>query len=157
MISINPEIDTYRAWLSGGVNRWHINDTPALRNSQDTNWAHSGRVAQLVALFGGTPDEVLIALFHDAGEKITGDKRGGSKTSHDYATEAEAAKTLGLETSKTPLVHLCDKLDGYLWARLHGSGLSSGWINDLDRLIEMSKIIGLEDEVSVIIAMANQP
>lgn len=144
-------IDIYKAWLGGGVNRWHIHDSPALRNSGDTNWAHSGRVAQLVHLFGGTSEEILIALFHDAPEKETGDKKAGSKTAADYEREAEVSREMGLDFQKTPLVHMCDKLDAYLWARMHGSGRSIPWMGSLERLMVMARDLGKSAELASIL------
>jgi hypothetical protein len=133
--------DIYKAWLSGGVNRWHQHDAPVLRNSNDTNWAHSCRVAQLVHLMGGTDEEIIIALFHDSGEKITGDKRTGTKAAGDYEAEADAAKSLGLHYPKTPLVNLCDKLDAFLWQRLNGRPMILGLADDVFRKIEVQDIM----------------
>lgn len=137
---MTPDIHT--AWMSGGVNRWHQHSNPALRNSHDTNWAHSGRVAQLVFLMGGTAEEVIIALFHDAGEKITGDKRAGTKDQDAYDAESEAANSIGLYYPKTDLVHMCDKLDAYLWARLHGSGLSARWEENKAFILSEAETLG---------------
>jgi len=147
-------ITDYKLWLSGGVNRWHQQDNPVLRNSNDTNWAHTGRVAQLVFAFGGSSEEILTALFHDICEKKTGDKCDGSKDVNDYVAENKVAADMGMYYPKTPLVHLCDKLDAYLWARLHGSGLSDDWQMSLLKIDKMAFDLGLADQVTQIVTDA---
>jgi len=140
-------MNIHTIWKAGGVNRWHYHDNPQLRNSGDTNWAHSGRVAQLVHLFGGTDEEVRIALFHDAPEKTTGDVKAGGKDDEAYEREAAIGAEMGVPTDKTPLVHMCDKLDAYMWAWLHGSGKSRAWQDARHRLMEMAAELRMYDAI----------
>lgn len=115
-------------WHSGHVNRWHNNPSHALRNSMDTTWAHSARVAALVYMIVprlADVNTILAALFHDAAEVVTGDIPGPAKVGDMRGVleqqEKDYADTHRLPTPATDehaaAIKMADKLDAYMWAR----------------------------------------
>lgn len=118
-------------WLATFVTRWHSGaSAPYLAHTQDRIGGHSGRMGVLALHYW--PDcsrDLLVAcLTHDLGEYATADVPAPAKT--DYLRgmledmEAEALSAMGItfpaldETDRDRLKFL-DRLDAYLWARLH--------------------------------------
>lgn len=115
-------------WKSGNTNRWHNHDNHALRNSQDTNWAHQARVAVLIwqiAPHLANTNMLIAALLHDAPEKETGGNPGPAKWGtlkdvlnqrHDrYMDQHGIPMPPSVDAEKA--LSMADKLDAYLWAR----------------------------------------
>ena len=126
--TLTPE-QVAKMWLAGFVRRWHSN--PFMAHVDDRLLGHSGRVALLMlGLWPDTPREALIsAIVHDLPEVVIGDVSGLAKRNHPAlkvaldVVEAEAAIEMGCEPSIDPVwgerLHLCDKLDAYLYAKHH--------------------------------------
>lgn len=118
-----------------GVNRWHANKWPALRNSGDTTDAHSNRMAKMALhLWGEDASRELLAAiaFHDDSEggpggsgdvpgPIGGTSLGHAVKEHQILQE-EGRGTVYLlrELSNTDAVRLrfLDRLDAYRWVAL---------------------------------------
>lgn len=118
--------------------RWHTQSNIALRDSLDTVAAHQVRVAGLchrLAAHMGYPltdsDLLHAALHHDEAERVLGDMPSPAKARFAALADAYAAAEsailadMGLSWTLTPkeeqMLHLCDKLDAYTWARRHGA------------------------------------
>ena len=118
--------------------RWHANAKPELRDSFDTIEAHQIRVASLshsLAAFMGYPltDSELMhaALHHDEAERFLGDIPSPAKARFPMLAEqyeiaerailAEMDLSWTLTPKESQMLHLCDKLDAYTWARKHGA------------------------------------
>ena len=118
--------------------RWHANSNPNLRDSFDTIDAHQRRVSVLchsLAAFMGYPltesDLLHAASNHDEAKRVLGDIPSPAKARFPkLAEQYEIAENvilaeMGLYWILTPkeaqMLHLCDKLDAYTWARNHGT------------------------------------
>ena len=118
--------------------RWHANASPQLRDSFDTIDAHQRRVCGLcgsLAAFMGHPltDSELMhaALHHDEAERVLGDMPAPAKARFPMLAEqyeiaerqilAEMDLSWTLTPKESQMLHLCDKLDAYTWARKHGA------------------------------------
>lgn len=109
------------------VNRWHMSDSHALRNSGDTNAAHTGRMATMASLHHQKPTAALYEaiLHHDAPEKYLGDPGHNVKvgTYGTAYTEAETAIIAehGFFTAITEhdarWLKFLDRLDAYLFTK----------------------------------------
>ena len=145
-------------WRAGFVNRWHTNDSHALRNSQDINHAHQGRVALLMwELFPDcTRDDLLSCLVHDLPEKATGDMSGEAKRSNpawaEMLHDAEMQWLIDADAfvpGNPARRRLCDVLDAYLFARMIDPSLMSrhDWIDQHGRILKMADALGVADKV----------
>jgi hypothetical protein len=115
----------YDRWDASNVHRWHTARSFALRNSGDTNAAHTHRcVTLLVSLWPeSTAKDVMIMHIHDHAEKLVGDVSGQTKvdmpelkSALDTAEQHELARIWpDMPLYWTPRHQLCDKLDAYLW------------------------------------------
>jgi 5'-deoxynucleotidase YfbR-like HD superfamily hydrolase len=123
--------------MTADINRWHSNPDPRLRNSGDTVSAHHKRVASLCQSLAAWIGHVLTdsdllhaALNHDAAEAVIGDMPAPAKARFpalalEYALAEKAVLAeMGLYWTLTnyeaEMLHLCDKLDAFIWARNHG-------------------------------------
>lgn len=161
-----------KLWSSGMVNRWHTNSDPRLRNSGDTNDAHSARVAKLVYAFAGAThsvrDDVDLynameqAILHDCPEKVTGDvgyetKRKVPEMRHLLADmDDKYWSDLGLAPlprDLDPIVVLADQVDALLLCQLNAPDLwkRNDWRNHAEKVLGMAAEIGLAKLVTDLI------
>lgn len=115
------------------ANRWHTNQSPALRNSGDTIDSHSNRMAKMALwLWGDDVSRELLAaiVFHDCAESGpggTGDVPGPSKEGaylgaileRQWRVEEErgiACLLDALSEEDEARLHFLDRLDAYRWA-----------------------------------------
>lgn len=142
-------------WHTGQINRWHTN--PRLRNSGDSNDAHSNRMAKLALwLFPDDCDVNLLAeiVMHDAGESVTGDVPSHAKTgplgSEVRARERHFREENGLIYSLSPrqwaILGFLDLLDAWLWAQ-QNSAYDKTWDDDLRKLRQQCKYFELPDNI----------
>jgi 5'-deoxynucleotidase YfbR-like HD superfamily hydrolase len=126
-------------WGSGFVNRWHTHPHPGLRNSQDLTGAHTWRVMILVTMLScdkvaatteGLLYDVMSAMFHDCPEVDTGDVSHPFKRANPAIVtaldkyDAEWFESKNVPVFKlTPIVHLADRLDSYLYMLQHAPDL----------------------------------
>lgn len=131
--------DIVDLWGSGFVNRWHTHPHTGLRNSQDLTSAHSHRM--LILLLAITEQDpaynamelaadMMAIIFHDSPEVATGDLGYPFKQANP-----KIKKILGDYDRKwfnergvphyemTPICHLMDRLDSYLYMLTHASDL----------------------------------
>jgi len=117
--------------------RWHANADPRLRDSLDTVDAHQQRVATLchsLAAHMGHPltesDLLLASRNHDEAERVLGDMPAPAKARFPELADAyeiaerEVLRGMGLDWKLTAkeeqMLHLCDKLDAYIFAVSRG-------------------------------------
>ena len=146
-------------WPAGNVHRWHNNSNHALRNSNDTTWAHSARVAALLyhLMPGVGRHLILCALFHDAPEVETGDTPGPAKNGplrdaldrleHDYMTRNDLP--MPQDERERMSLKMVDKLDAYLWARSVYASIveADEWQKQLDSIVGMAYELGCVEKV----------
>ena len=118
--------------------RWHANANPNLRDSFDTIDAHQRRVCSMcisLAAFIGHPltgsELPWAARHHDEAERFLGDMPAPAKARFPMLAEqyaiaerqilAEMSLSWTLTAKEQQMLHLCDKLDAYTWARKHGA------------------------------------
>lgn len=138
---MNPST-IYRIWTAE-VARWHHSTDHRLRNSMDGIQAHQARVAQLLSMIfpDCTKEDLLAAIFHDVPESWTGDVSYTAKqievikSAHNWA-EADTALSLGLPSTCSDRVKLCDGLDCILWANSRASDIlaGNGWPNHIQHV-----------------------
>lgn len=124
-----------RVWQAE-VTRWHQSTEHRLRNSGDGIQAHQARVAQLVALIfpDCTKQDLIEAIFHDVPESWTGDVSYSAKqievlrSAHNWA-EADTALRIGIPSTCSDRVKLCDGIDAILWcaSRACDTMQTNGW------------------------------
>lgn len=166
-----PQIQ--KCWSSGFVARWHTNSDPRLRNAQDTNDAHSNRVAKLVYMLAcvctSIADDMDLALalecaiWHDAPEKLSGDISYDAKRQYPeirpLLTKLDQFywKSVGLrpmsDTTQEPLVALCDQIDALLFCRLVAPDLweRRDWQNHAIWVIQLAGKLGCGNHVAEIV------
>ena len=147
-------------WLSGFVNRWHHHDDARLRNAQDTNDAHSNRVAKLVIMLDGTAEEVVEAVIHDVAEKFTGDIGYGAKREwpalrreSKIAAEFWMSRNFEFPSRPTPLVDMCDQLDAVLFCKQNAPDrlTTAKWVKHIESVLDMASGLGLRNRVEELI------
>lgn len=150
---------TIQLWRSGFVNRWHSDDSHALRNSQDTTGGHGYRVALLLKALNPEADAhmVLCALTHDAQEKATCDVPSDMKRDPELnkilkRLEGKAAEEMGLpfvDEDDEIWIKLCDKLDAYLWvASVDPKVLvTEKWSEIYERIMNMAEQLDVDGPV----------
>jgi hypothetical protein len=124
--------------------RWHANADSRLRNSGDTVAKHSQRVQTLchsLAAFLGhdlvRSNLLRAALYHDAAEAVLGDMPSPAKERFpalaaayekaELAVLIEMGHTWNITRMESDILHLCDRLDAYLWARHCQAADSDEW------------------------------
>lgn len=113
--------------------RWHANANPRLRNSLDTIDAHEQRVLALCHSLAAHMGHLLIgsdllwaARYHDEAERVLGDMPAPAKARFPELAEAyaiaertvlaEMGFSWTLTAKEQQMLHLCDKLDAYIFA-----------------------------------------
>ncbi len=150
-------------WSSGFVNRWHTHNDARLRNSQDTNDAHSARVAKLYIVLAPLvgqnrrASELGWCILHDVPEKVTGDIAYETKRIHPeikpYLDDMSAMVwehfDIG-EVIDTPLGKLCDQLDATLFADMVAPDLLArpDWVAQTVVLLDRAEALGIRRVVS---------
>ncbi|CAB4157508.1 hypothetical protein UFOVP681_26 [uncultured Caudovirales phage] len=152
----------FRIWQAN-VRRWHHSTDHRLRESNDCIQAHQARVAQLVALIfpDCTKDDLLEALFHDVPESWTGDVSYTAKhvpiikDAHAFA-EADTALRLGLPSTCSDRVKLCDGIDAILWAasRVSDTLAGNGWPYHIQQVKGLAWRLGVGPAVEGIFSKA---
>jgi 5'-deoxynucleotidase len=115
-----------RAYLSGSVQRWHMN--PALARTGQTDADHQGRCVHLLLVLHPCPSAALIRAVatHDGGELDAGDlsydfKRqnpgiaAGHAAFEDVARQAIFGPDPDLTLDEARWVKLIDRLEGACW------------------------------------------
>ena len=148
-------------WAAGHVNRWHTNDSHALRNSHDSNHQHSARVALLIMHLFPDADIQLIkaAPHHDLPEKKTGDMSGETKREiPELANILETAEAdwhfaNGTVITKDPRLKLCDSIDAILWAWSVDPALMArdDWQRHIQQVLTSAGALGVRDQVKEIL------
>ena len=152
------------------ANRWHTNQSPALRNSGDTTDSHSNRMAKMALwLWGDDVGRDLLAaiVFHDCAESGpggTGDVPGPSKEGAYAAAilerqlEVEADRGIAvlfasLSGEDAIRLRFLDRLDAYRWAAAiapWGMG-GDGWPDARVRLLREADRLGVRDKVEPVV------
>lgn len=145
-------------WLATFVTRWHSGaSAPYLAHTQDRIGGHSGRMGILALHYW--PDcsrDLLVAcLTHDLGEYAVADVPYPAKT--DYLRgmlddlEAEALSSMGIKFPELDItdrdrLKFLDRLDAYLWARMHCKPLTKtkAWRADKAALLVMAVALGVK-------------
>jgi 5'-deoxynucleotidase YfbR-like HD superfamily hydrolase len=117
--------------------RWHANADPRLRDAGDTIDAHQRRVTTLclsLAAHMGHPlsgsDLLIAAASHDEAERVLGDMPSPAKArfvllatayaSAERVVLEEMGLTWTLTAKEQQMLHLCDRLDAYMFATSRG-------------------------------------
>lgn len=146
-------------WLATFVNRWHSGaSAPYLAHTQDRIGGHSGRMGVLALHYW--PDcsrDLLVAcLTHDLGEYAVADVPAHAKADPNFRAmldhmEGEALSEMGMpcfSLNATDYMRLkfLDRLDAYLWARLHCKRLTKtkAWRGDKAALLDMALDLRVE-------------
>lgn len=118
--------------------RWHNQTNVALRDSLDLVADHQARVADLchslAARIGHKltgSDLIHAALHHDAAEAVLGDmpapvkdkfpKLAAAYVEAENQVLADMGLAWKLSEKEEAMLHICDKLDAYRWARQRGA------------------------------------
>lgn len=107
------------------VRRWHTN--PHLGHTVDTVGAHSARMAIMaMQLWPGCEKLVAACLTHDLGEFASGDIPCGAKNkavaddvADDWSLDHGLMSHIAPGVITRQRLKFLDRLDAYLWARLH--------------------------------------
>jgi len=163
-----------KSWSSGFVNRWHTNTDPRLRNAQDTNDAHSNRVAKLAHMLGWHMkavrshreygESISAAIWHDAPEKLSGDIGYETKRAHPPVREVLSRlnefywaqvgfQPISISMGPDKLVAMCDQLDAMLFCKTFAPDLwmRKDWQAHSLLVIKLAEDIRLGDQVYEII------
>lgn len=161
-------------WNAGRVRRWHTH--PHLSRTDDFNDGHQGRVARLLlALFPNVARDTLLtglihALTHDDGEAGTFDipspvaARVLPNVRDELAYQERAARQAlwrdvvphAPDGATAQAVHLCDKLDAWLWMLHHHPALRlrSDWTKDADKIRALAIGLNVIDAVAPLLEFA---
>lgn len=150
-------------WRSGFLNRWHTNDDDRLRNSRDTNDAHSNRVAKLCYMLN--PDDyraIVHATMHDCPEKLTGDVSYVVKRVQPEMVALLAKmdafywESVGVDpvpNGSTPLCRLADQIDSLLFCQTYAPDLwrRADWQDHYAHVMAMAAAYGVTDVVQALV------
>jgi len=143
-------------WKSGDVNRWHANADYRLRNSCDTNAAHSFRVMMLMdRLFpDASKDELRQAMYHDTPEVVTGDTPHTTKAEYgDPMKQIESAVRTRFDIPEpgSKKVKLCDSIDAIMWMKNVAPDLRdrNDWIAHRNKTFAIAREFGSEVSAKV--------
>ena len=159
---------TKRLWASGFVNRWHSHRDNRLRNAQDTDAAHSQRVAILVYRLwpliderwriGTLADNIYASVVHDAPECANGDSPHTAKKDFELRAalgrmDGEWWKQIGDVPVMTPIVKLCDIIDAIMFCREVAPDLleREDWQDDIAYTLGFAAQLGVRDEVEELV------
>lgn len=150
-----------------GVNRWHANKWPALRNSGDTTDAHCNRMAKMALyLWGKDASRELLAaiVYHDDSEGGPGGSGdvpgpiGGTSLGHavkvHQSLQEEGRGTgdylRGLSEADAARLRFLDRLDAWRWASLiePRALADDGWPECRAWLVEEAWRLGVSGKAS---------
>ena len=152
-------------YRSGFVRRYHTH--PTLGAHGQTNGHHQWGVAALIVALHPNPSRELLmaALFHDAGEYLTGDLPYSFKMffpkvyeAVSREEEAECADMLGrgllLEARDRDWLKMCDRLEAVLFVGLVEPArlAEPDWRECVSSVVRMAAGLGVEDEVRGMLA-----
>jgi hypothetical protein len=151
-----------RIWRAD-VRRWHHNTDHRLRESGDGIQAHQARVAHLLAMIfpDCTKNDLIEALFHDVPESWTGDVSYEAKQApllrdaHNWA-ETDTALRLGLPSTTSDRVKLCDGIDCIIWANSRAPDIlnAQGWPEHIRAVLSQARDLGVGSVVAEIFEKA---
>lgn len=150
----------YEMWTAGLTRRWHTHER--MNHTVDPTSAHAGRVCLLALTLNPklSREAIIYSICHDLGEKRSGDFPYPFKKSNPEMAakignyEEQTQADLGfpkpvLYPSEETLIHLCDWLDSYLFARLHQPEIikRSDWVAQLEKNIRIASDLGVADQI----------
>lgn len=134
--------DLLQPYYATMVRRWHTN--PHLGHTVDTVGAHSARMAVMaMMLWPGQWRLIDACLTHDLGEIASGDIPWGARNkgeaddvADDWSLDYGLMYHIGLPITSVTYLKFLDRLDAYLWARLHAPHVlqEKAWQDQLDWL-----------------------